>query len=938
MARGGAARKKVQYTKNVGSQGKANPNVQALPRTVQSQNLTALQGVQWPANLPTDKPYPDMPKVSDTTPLLQQYGASGVAIFSGIITSEEYNPDFFWRDGVKIYEQMLRNDGQIAAVRDMVELPIRRATWSIEPFSDSARDREIASFVESCLFHDMQYQTTEGRTLTQKWDDILRHILMHVWYGFMAFEVNWKVEDGWTKWASWTPLLPRTIWRWWVGEDNELVGIQQWTFKNYSYQFINIPAEKVLLFVNRQEGQNFEGVSALRQAYKDWFYKVQYEKIQAIGIERNAVIPPVVKLPENFTSHDVQMAQMIGQNMRANELMSVTLPPGWDLEFPKNQQRYAANSLEAIQYHDTMMARRMLCQFLDLGSKETGSYALADTQVQTFLSALQTTASYVEDVINCDAIYRLVDYNFDNVEGYPKLKASRLQADIKVISDALKSVLGQNALLTPYPELQSWFADQLGIPSPPEGQTDITATNPTKPTNPMQPEQPANQQGKQDNAGTKQVSGSPVDDGGNIGNMLSELHATTQLLRESFTAMDAVERGETHLQLYNPYHYPAGQRGGQFAPKGGGIGGGGGFGRSGGGEGVTHVSHHAAGTSGGGARSPASGSHATEHESVHERSARLQREGHLERESTGRTWEQQSARMGRDIDHVQSEMRRIESARTNGTATHEDEAHYKLLRAEHERLTGERINVVRNSRAMSLKDEADSHEQAMRTLERTGFYNRHPEDREEATGRLTALRSGKSALADHESGVRAHTEAIAARVKEVTGVARTGSSTRSRSTDDRISRLEARMTRAESAHSAERAAHAETKRQLKQAQKELARVQRENETLRARAEGTKSSRSSGSRKASKVVEDLHGLGLHPIRTGISHEQNFHGHPDARYLHRLYGTRQLPTALGRATHESLRGTAREVGAKAGRTKAETIKNITEKMVQEQGVQE
>ena len=75
---------------------------------------------QWPPQSPGAKPYPEMPKVSDSKPLLESIGATGVAIFSGIITSEEYNPDFYWRDGIKIYEQMLRSDGQVRAIRQVV--------------------------------------------------------------------------------------------------------------------------------------------------------------------------------------------------------------------------------------------------------------------------------------------------------------------------------------------------------------------------------------------------------------------------------------------------------------------------------------------------------------------------------------------------------------------------------------------------------------------------------------------------------------------------------------------------------------------------------------------------------------------------------------------------------------------------------------------------
>src|SRR6185312_4289732 len=99
--------------------------------------------------------YPEMVKIPDTRPLLESLAATGTAIMAGIITSEEYNPDWFWRDGVLIVERMLRNDGQIAAMREVVELPIRSATWSIKPASEDPRDTEIASFIQSALFDEM---------------------------------------------------------------------------------------------------------------------------------------------------------------------------------------------------------------------------------------------------------------------------------------------------------------------------------------------------------------------------------------------------------------------------------------------------------------------------------------------------------------------------------------------------------------------------------------------------------------------------------------------------------------------------------------------------------------------------------------------------------------------------------------------------------------
>lgn len=228
------------------------------------------------------------------------------------------------------------------------------------------------------------------------------------WYGFSAFEQVWRIENGWVKWARWTPLLPRTIWRWWVGDDNALVGVQQWTFKQHSSQFVDIPARKLITFHRRMEGQNYESVSLLRSAYKHWFYKVQFEKVESVGIERNAVIPPVISLPEGFTSDDVLQAQAIGANIRANMQMAVTLPPGWSLEYPRNFQHGAVQVQQSIQYHLVLIARNALCQFINLGATETGAYALDESQRRDLLENLQAVCAYIEGVINSGPIRQLV--------------------------------------------------------------------------------------------------------------------------------------------------------------------------------------------------------------------------------------------------------------------------------------------------------------------------------------------------------------------------------------------------------------------------------------------------------------------------------------------------------------------------------------------------
>lgn len=584
-----------QASNQASSRGVASYAATAAALQAQSARQVAQASASQPGVMTsTEKQYPAMPKIARKSPLLESMGAPGTAIFQGIITNDDYNPDFYWRDAVEIYDQMIRNDGQIMAIVQQLELPIRRATWTVEPFSArpdaavSARDKEVASFIETCLFHDLVRTTADGRRVYQKWDDILRHALMMLRYGFAAFEKVWRKEDGWVKLAHLMPMLPMSVYRWWVGQDNELVGIQQYTFKDYTYRFVDIPADKVLLFTHRMEGQNYEGFSLLRAAYKHWYYKDQFYKIDAIGLERNAIAVPYIELPASFNETDVSQAQAILANLRANESMGVTLPFGWKIGYIPNSEHYAGHALKSIEHHDILIARAVLAQFINLGSGETGTYNLAVDQRQDLLESLQAEAEYIEDTFNADLIPQLCDFNFSGLEGYPRIKASKLaQADITELVDSISKLKAKDAnFLTPDPELEDWIRDQMGMPK--ATRSLIAGANPTAPTTPQRPDATQEQTNDHTDAESAPVAGKKApessdgqdsdgssggdDDGGEAGvsgaatqanEPRSDLAADTKLLAESLAiiaGLDATERGLASterldsMRLFNPYH------------------------------------------------------------------------------------------------------------------------------------------------------------------------------------------------------------------------------------------------------------------------------------------------------------------------------------------------------------------------------------------------
>lgn len=89
---------------------------------------------------------------------------------------------------------------------------------------------------------------------------------------------------------------------------------------------VSIPASKILLFSFRREGENYEGVSVLRSAYKHWYFKETMYKFDAVRHERQSVGIPVIYLPSTATDEDKEEAKRIVANIRASEQTGVVMP------------------------------------------------------------------------------------------------------------------------------------------------------------------------------------------------------------------------------------------------------------------------------------------------------------------------------------------------------------------------------------------------------------------------------------------------------------------------------------------------------------------------------------------------------------------------------------------------------------------------------------
>ena len=336
------------------------------------------------------------------------------------------------------------------------ELPIRAARWYVEPASDEKADKDVAEFVSQCLFERM--------TIT--WDDFLRQALLMLPFGYSVFEkvfqsveFNGKEMIGWRKFA---PRLQQTILKW--ETENGKGGVTQQLPTGGT---VSIPIEKLLTFTHRKEGDNWVGISILRNAYRSWYFKEHIEKINAIAFERQGLGIPSITLPKNYTDKDRALAETLLKQIRANEQGYMILPEGWVFEFQDTKGKSVKDPNETIRRYNREILGSVLAQFLDLGSGASGSRALSADHSQIFHNNLTAIARQVADGINKYAVKQLVDLNY-TVKEYPKLKFSKIGVvPFERIAKALSSLVQHN-IISPDPILENDIRILMGLPEKPE--------------------------------------------------------------------------------------------------------------------------------------------------------------------------------------------------------------------------------------------------------------------------------------------------------------------------------------------------------------------------------------------------------------------------------------------------------------------------------------
>lgn len=414
------------------------------------------------------------------TDLNREYGRIGQKRYSGIFW-EEFVPELRGRRGTEVYREMSENDDIIGAVLFAIENLIRQANFDIRPAGNTEADKKAADFIQECM-HDMK----------STWTDTLSEILSFLTFGWGIHEIiykrrmgrnknpalNSKYDDGLIGWQKLPIRAQDTLWQWEYDEMDELTAVSQMAPPDYNIR--TIPMDKCLHFKTRSRKDNPEGRSILRNAYRSWFFKRRLQEIEGIGIERDLAGLPMLQPPEGIDIWDdtpemqrvLAYSEQLVQNVRRDVKEGVVLPAGWTFSLLSSGSRRQFEVGSVIERYDNRMATTVLADFVLLGQKAVGSYALSSDKTELFALAIGTYLDIICEVFNNQAIPRLIDLNaaaFKGITDYPHMEHGDIEKpDVTGMTAFIKEMVGLG-IIVPDEQLEDYVRQIGDLPEKLEG-------------------------------------------------------------------------------------------------------------------------------------------------------------------------------------------------------------------------------------------------------------------------------------------------------------------------------------------------------------------------------------------------------------------------------------------------------------------------------------
>lgn len=376
--------------------------------------------------------------------------------WGGGLDDREYVPELRWPHSVAVYDRM-RADSQVAALIAGWTLPIRRYRWELDRNgADEAMTARLAGELGLPVRGEAA-ASIPRRGDRFSLDEHLLNALTAVVYGHAFFEQVGRIQDD-GLWAL-RKLGPRPQWsidEINVARDGGLEGITQ----TVGAERVHIPVSRLVAYVWDREPGQWQGRSALRPLYRDWYLKDRLLRINAIGHERAARGVPYVEPPPGATDAQLEALQEMAEAIASGESTAAVGVAGAKLHLV-GMQGASSDVIASVRYHDEAMARAFLLMVMQLGTTASGSRALGESHLDIASDAQLALADWFLDVFTAHVIEDWWAWNVPGdgpapVLAYDPCAPELALADFVALVEAGAIIVDD--------EVEDWLRQRTGMP------------------------------------------------------------------------------------------------------------------------------------------------------------------------------------------------------------------------------------------------------------------------------------------------------------------------------------------------------------------------------------------------------------------------------------------------------------------------------------------
>lgn len=406
----------------------------------------------------------------------EEFGTAGTSYAVDGYLQSEYQANLKGNKMFEVYEKMEKSSSRCEAARLSTSLPIQAGSW---PFESPDPEDQFYNDMTEKIRKNFEEGMSESLTA------FIRQATKYLQFGNYPFEIIWKnpqeeppeKDELQTQIKKLAPRHPKTIRRWIMDDNGGLKEVEQYTYfskgKSSVCKSVLIPIEKLCIFVNEKDGNNWQGKSIYRSAYRYWFANDKLYNFSLIGAERNAVGVPTVTIDWNIWKEIsteekpvyLATAKDILEKYRIHEYAGFVLLPGMKLEFIDGKFDFTKSIQPMIKDNDRAIAECVLAQFLSTGADSVGSNARFSSEAELFLLSLKSMAKNMAETINVHVIQKLVDYAYygQNINKYPKISCKLPDFDVEKYFNTITSCVNSK-VITPTRVIENNLRNILSLP------------------------------------------------------------------------------------------------------------------------------------------------------------------------------------------------------------------------------------------------------------------------------------------------------------------------------------------------------------------------------------------------------------------------------------------------------------------------------------------